>query len=259
MRCQRCERFICPACQTESAVGFLCPEDAGISTADRVIARTPRKVQGFFKSDILITNSLLVVCIALWVLQILPESLVTSELAYAPLLTVTEPWRMLTTGFVHSTSSPLHLLFNMYSLWVLGRSLEPLLGRARFAILYGYSLFGGSLAALWWLEPTAWLVGASGAIFGLLAAGFVVAKSLNQDTRAFAGIIAINLVLSLLPGVAWQAHVGGLIVGAAVAFIYTQTRSAKDSTKRKVLLIVLAAALIAATIAGVSVKLSGLF
>lgn len=166
---------------------------------------------------------------------------------------------MITAGFLHSTSSPLHILFNLYSLWVLGRILEPILGSVRFILLYLISIFGGSVAALWLMDVTSVVVGASGAIFGLMGAIFVVARSMRQETNSIVGIIAINLVLGFLPGIAWQAHVGGLVAGAAVGWIYSITRGARDTTKRRIYLAVLVAALVFATIAGVSVKLEGMY
>lgn len=260
VRCQRCERYICPACQTEAAVGFLCPEDSGVSAATRVVNKAPRQVRKLFASDSLVTTTLIALCVVIWVLQILPGSLVTNQLAYAPFVTPFEPWRMITTGFLHSTSSPFHLLLNMYSLYIFGRALEPMLGALRFLWLYLISLLGGSVAVLWMMQPTDWTVGASGAIFGLMGAYFVVARSLGYSSNQFVGLIAINLAFGfLIPGIAWQAHLGGLIAGMAVAGAYSITRGLNKQVLQRVYLLGIFAALVVITFAGVAVKLAGIY
>ncbi|MEY4366693.1 MAG: hypothetical protein RLZ28_108, partial [Actinomycetota bacterium] len=119
-----------------------------------------------------------------------------------------------------------HILFNMYSLFVLGRVLEPLIGSVRFTALYMISLFAGSVAFLTLSELNAYELGASGAIFGLMGAYFVILRALGGQLGQVAGIIAINLVFGfLMPNVAWQAHIGGLIGGVVVALIFANTRA----------------------------------
>ena len=85
-----------------------------------------------------------------------------------------ECWRLVTAGFLHA--GLLHLLFNMFALYVLGAVLEPAIGRLRFAPIYFVSLLAGSFGALL-LEPDALTVGASGAIFGLMGAAVVVMRN----------------------------------------------------------------------------------
>jgi membrane associated rhomboid family serine protease len=177
----------------------------------------------------------------------------TYQWLYAPVATAYEPWRMLTSAFLHSATDPLHLLFNMYSLWVFGRAMENVLGRARFLALYLLAAFGGSVGVLWLSDPTTPVLGASGAIFGLMAAYFVIVRSMGGNTAQMAGIIAINLVYGfLVPGVAWQAHVGGLVVGAAVGLIYSKTRSARAKQAQVLLLLLVLVLLVVATYIGVN-------
>lgn len=174
---------------------------------------------------------------------------VYSALAYYPPLTTFEPWRMITAVFVHA--SILHILFNMYSLFVLGPELERLVGRARFVALFLLSGLGGSVAVLL-SAPNYVVVGASGAIFGLFGAYFVIARHLGGNSSQLIIVIVINLAIGfIVPGIAWQAHVGGLIVGALVAFIFVRTR---NRDKRQIQLALLAAVtvlLIAITVVGV--------
>lgn len=263
VRCQRCERFICPECQVEAAVGFLCPEDSGQTSLGRATAKVvdlaPRRVRAaVLGGKPVVTYTLIAICVAVWGMQMLLGNSFTYRWLYAPVATVTEPWRMLTAAFLHSQSSPLHILFNMYTLWVFGKELEYVLGRSRFFWLYLISAFGGSVGVLLLSDPTTPVLGASGALFGLMAAYFVIVRSLGGNTAQMAGLIAINLVSGfLLPGVAWQAHVGGLITGAAIAWVYTKTRSATAGRRRVLLVSGIAIALIALTVFGVGRMLTG--
>jgi len=146
-------------------------------------------------------------------------------LAYAPFLTESQPWRMITSAFLHSTSFLPHILFNMYALFVLGPDLERMLGRGRFIALYLISAFGGSVAVLLLTNPLSGVVGASGAIFGLFGALFVIQRKLGGNTLQLVLVIGANLVLGfLIPNISWQGHLGGLLTGALVAFVLLQTR-----------------------------------
>jgi membrane associated rhomboid family serine protease len=149
-----------------------------------------------------------------------------------PALGAEEPWRFVTSAFAHSPGNLLHIAFNMYALWIMGTYLEPLLGRARFVAVYLLSAIGGSvvyllfafppspaqLAAgeggLWWTGA----VGASGAVFGLFGAFLVLQRRLGRSAAGMYVVIGINAVLGfVIPGIAWQAHLGGFLTGAAAA------------------------------------------
>ena len=250
VRCQRCERYICPACQTEAAVGFLCPEDAGLGVGARLVNKAPRRVRAIASSGKpVVTYSLIAICAAVWGLQMVLGDAFTTQWMYWPLSTVAEPWRMITSTFLHSPTSVLHILFNMYTLWIFGRELEYLLGRGRFLALYLISGFGGSVGVLWLGALNGPVLGASGALFGLMAAYFVIVRSLGGSSGQMAGLIAINLVSGFfVPGIAWQAHVGGLITGAAIALVYSSTRSASAAGRQRALIWVVIAALVGLTI-----------
>jgi membrane associated rhomboid family serine protease len=113
----------------------------------------------------------------------------------------------------------LHLLMNMWALWVLGRVLETVLGPARFLALYLVAGFGGNVAAYLFSPANTQTAGASGAIFGLFAALFIVMRKLGRDTSAVVPILVINLVFTFsFSGISIAAHLGGLVVGALVAF-----------------------------------------
>jgi membrane associated rhomboid family serine protease len=114
------------------------------------------------------------------------------------------------------------IVFNMWALVFVGPSLERLLGPARFLGVYLISALGGSVMYYYVAPPNAPALGASGAIFGLFGAWFVVSKRLRLDARGITTLIAINLVLSLVwrSTIAWQAHVGGLLAGALITAAY---------------------------------------
>ena len=132
-------------------------------------------------------------------------------------------------GFAHDPSNPLHILLNMYSLYIFGSILEPMLGRWRFLSVWLISVFGGSVAVMYLNLPTTWVLGASSGIFGLMAAYFVVLRALGDRSRGLIGLIAINLAFGfLMPGVSWQAHLGGLLAGGAMTAVFTNARGSKQ-------------------------------
>ncbi len=180
----------------------------------------------FKQSPARVTLGLVLLNLAIWVLQILPGATLTNQLAFVPLSVYSEPWRMITAGFAHSESNPLHVLLNMYSLYIFGSVLEPLLGRVRFLAVWLLSIFGGSVAVMYLNTPDTWVLGASSGVFGLMAAYFVVLRAVGQNSRGLMGLIAINLAFGfLMPGVSWQAHLGGLLAGGALTAVYAQGKS----------------------------------
>jgi membrane associated rhomboid family serine protease len=198
------------------------------------------------------TYSLIAFCVLAYILQLVTggtNGLVTNLFVYYPPYTATQPWRMITTIFLHA--SVLHILFNMYSLFIFGPIMEQLLGRARFLALFFLAGFGGSVAVLL-IAPTVPVLGASGAIFGLFTGFFVIQRRLGGNSNQLLVLIVINLVIGFIPGlnIAWQAHVGGLVVGAAVAWIFARTRNRTQRVEQFLLLGGVAVALIALTVVG---------
>ncbi|WP_138274787.1 rhomboid family intramembrane serine protease [Rhodoluna limnophila] len=180
----------------------------------------------FKRSPARVTLGLVSLNLAIWLLQIFPGSNLTSQLAFVPLSVYTEPWRMITAGFAHSESNPLHVLLNMYSLYIFGSILEPMLGRLRFLAVWLISVFGSSVAVMYLNTPDTWVIGASGGVFGLMAAYFVVLRAVGERSQSLLGLIAINLVFGfIMPGVSWQAHLGGLFAGGAMTAVYANTRN----------------------------------
>ena len=253
--CQRCARTICGDCQIPAPVGVHCPEcrkneqvaSGGSSgVARRLLGRT--QAAGGFSP--VVTYVLLGVMGVVYALQWLTGGFVTQLLLYWPPITAIEPWRMVTTIFVHSTSSIFHILFNGYSLYILGTLVERLVGRGRFLWLFLLSGLGGSVAVLW-LSPSAAVVGASGAIFGLFGALFVIQRSFGGANTQLLIVLGLNLVLGfVVPGISWQAHIGGLLVGALVAWIFVRTRGNSTRLQERTQLIGIVVGLGAVTVAG---------
>jgi membrane associated rhomboid family serine protease len=171
-----------------------------------------------------VTYSLIGACVIVYGAQWLTGQELTTAWAYWPPLTAAEPWRMLTSAFLHSADSIAHLLLNMLTLYLFGPPLESLLGRVRFLVLYLVAAFAGSVAVLL-ISPNAIVLGASGAIFGVMGGYFVVLRRLGRNSVQLLVVIALNLAIGFfIPQVAWQAHLGGLLGGVAVAGVYVLTR-----------------------------------
>jgi membrane associated rhomboid family serine protease len=239
--CQRCMRTICPECQTQAAVGVICPECLGRQAktqtpAQRKAERRWARPRAVTASDSrpLVTYGIIAVTTLAWLVGLIPgvgdtvqNALLFWGPALYPELTGTfEPWRLLTASLVHSGFW--HIGLNMLALWMMGRSLEPVLGRWRFLALYLLSALGGAVAVAL-LSFTTPVVGASGAIFGLFGALIVIGRHIGANIGGIAIILAINLAIGFIPGfnISWQAHVGGLAVGALVGLIYARTRSVR--------------------------------
>lgn len=224
--CQRCGNTICGQCQVPAAVGNHCPDCAGANSpqAARLTGRgRGLRASGSYRPTV--TYALLGTLGIVYAAQLLTSGWVTDQLLYWPPLTAIEPWRMVTAVFVHSTSSFFHILFNGFSLYVLGTLVERLIGPGRFMVLFLLAGFGGSVAVLW-LAPSSAVIGASGAVFGLFGALFVIQRSFGGANVQLLIVLALNLVMGfVVPGISWQAHIGGLIVGALTAWAMVRTRS----------------------------------
>ena len=211
---------MCPDCQRPAPVGIQCVDCVAAA------ARAQRAPQTVFGGQVrgarpLVTIWIIGICVASYVLQLTIPGW-TQRWWFSPKAGASEPWRFLTAAFLHSPTSFVHILFNMVALWSVGPFLESTLGRARYLTLYLVSAIGGSVGAVVLAPVTGgwntFIVGASGAVFGLFGAWFVVSRRLQVDTRAIVILIVINLAFGfLVSGIAWQDHVGGLITGGLVA------------------------------------------
>ncbi|GAA1078131.1 MULTISPECIES: rhomboid family intramembrane serine protease [Tsukamurella] len=158
-----------------------------------------------------------------------------AELALSEYATATDRWwTAVTSGFLHF--GPIHLLVNMFTLYVFGRNIEQALGRARFGAIYALSLLGGSAAVLWFGLENTITVGASGAIFGLIAAELILFLRMKMDPTSLLVLIGVNVVASFtLSGISWLGHAGGFVAGAAVTagIVYGPELLPRDRRTRK--------------------------
>ena len=200
-----------------------------------------------------VTTWLLIINGLIWLGQISPiGSLFTNTMFFAPLFTPFEPWRMLTAGFVHDWSGPIHILFNSYAIYIFGSQLEPMLGKYRYLLLYLLSIIGGSVAVLLLSDPRVPVVGASGAFFGLMGAFFVVLRSLGQNPQQLLLLIAINLGIGFfVSGISWEGQLGGLITGAVIAAVYSHTRKPNQKSAQLLGVAAIIGALVVLTLWGV--------
>jgi membrane associated rhomboid family serine protease len=215
---------------TAAPVGFQCPEcvRAGAETV-----RQPTTALGgtIREQGDLVTKMLIGVNLLIWLTgmivgseRLLEQFALANIVRFesgAPLegVLVGDWYRMLTAAFIHEQIW--HILLNMLALWILGSVLEPILGRWRFIALYVLSALGGSAVSLLGLAPGGIAIGASGAVFGLFGALFVVARRFGRDVRSVLVILGINAVIGFtVPGIDWRAHLGGLITGALLSYAF---------------------------------------
>jgi membrane associated rhomboid family serine protease len=264
VRCQRCGRPTCPECQRPAAVGIQCVDCVREGQKSMPTARTQFGAAVTQGGRPLVTLTIIGICVAVWLAQKASPQ-VSADVEFSPFRGASEPWRFLTAAFAHSPGQLLHILFNMYALWILGQYLEPLLGRLRFAILYLVSAVGGSVGYLLLAAPpplpltqsgidhSSWLipvVGASGAVFGLFGALLVLNRHLGRSSRPMFAVLAINAVFGfVVPGIAWQAHLGGFVTGAVLAAAITATA---PKARRRIQMPALAAILVLVVLAAVA-------
>lgn len=218
VRCNRCERYICTDCMRQAAVGHQCVEcvNAGARTV-----RQPRSPFGGRQRSTTpaLTYLLIAINVGVFVLQ-MASGVLERQLTLWPVAVADgQLYRLVTSAFLHY--STMHLLLNMWALYVVGPPLEMWLGRLRFGALYALSALGGSVLVYLLSPLNVATAGASGAVFGLFGATFLVAKRLTLDIRWVVAVIVINLVFTfVVPAISWQGHVGGLATGAVVAAAY---------------------------------------
>jgi membrane associated rhomboid family serine protease len=219
--CSACGRPICPDCMTPTPVGMRCPE---------CMRQRTKVTRGVGEASLFSRAPATFVLIALNAAAFLAEiatgaggfetsgsSLVVHYGLFGPFVAEGEWYRLVTSAFLHA--GLIHIAFNMIALYFLGRLLEPSIGTPRFVGVYVASLFGGSFGALL-LNPDSLSVGASGAIFGIFGAAFVIARGRGFDdvARSIGIVLIFNLALSFgAAHISVGAHLGGLAAGLLCA------------------------------------------
>jgi membrane associated rhomboid family serine protease len=208
---------------TPSPVGMRCPECARQTTK---VKRMPAPGEG---EQPIVTIALIVICVAAFLAEGSIGSSPSGALyrngaLFGPAVDGGDYYRLITSGFLHA--GIFHIGFNMWLLWLLGQQLEPEMGSPRFGALYFASLLGGSAVALL-VDPLAFTVGASGAVFGLMGAfaAILFSRGINPMQTGIGWLIVLNLVISFaVPNISWGGHVGGLIAGTLIGLAFERGR-----------------------------------
>ncbi|MDX6587824.1 MAG: hypothetical protein QOI31_2297 [Solirubrobacterales bacterium] len=273
--CSNCGRPICPDCMTSTPVGMRCPECARQKTK---VVRSPTGMLGGAHP---VTIGLIGLCVAAFVAQVAggmgmatgdPAGTVTIDyglIGWRPIsvgqaigVGEGEYYRIITGGLLHS--GLIHLAINMLALFFLGALLERAMGGWRFAGIFFVSLLGGSLGALI-LSPEDLTVGASGAVFGLMAAGFIEARDRgrNDVAQQIGFYVIINLIFTFsVPNISVGGHLGGMVAGGVLTLLLAQIRRSGGSGARSAeigAIVVMGAALaVACVVAGNAAVPAGL-
>lgn len=256
--CQRCDRPICPQCMVPSAVGFQCPECVALGMKQTRQLELPyggqRSKDPRLTSFVIIGLNVLVwlgvmatggafgtlfdlfsikvqgYCIAsedkIWLVT--EAQCLAHDLGWVDGVASGGWWQLITSAFTHS--EVMHIGFNMLALYFLGPSLEQILGRARFLAVYLVSALAGSAFVMWLSPPFISTVGASGAIFGLMAAVLLVAHKHRGNVRTILVWLGANVMITVAGAgsISWQGHlggfVGGLLVSAAILYLPKKKR-----------------------------------
>jgi membrane associated rhomboid family serine protease len=229
--CVRCGRPACPDCLRPAAVGHQCLDC--IHQGNRGVRQAAGRFGGSVTSQARVTWALIGINILLYIVQLAHPNLATDwemlggalATAHGPLIGVAagQWYRMITSAFLPGTGGLgiLDIAFNMWALLIVGPAMERTFGAARYLTIYLVSALGGSVFYYLFAQPYVGALGASGAIFGLFGAWFVVSRRLGLDSRMVVTLIVLNLVISFsVPYIAWQAHVGGLIAGGLLTAAY---------------------------------------
>lgn len=219
--CRRCGRPICPECMREAPVGWQCP--TCVKQGARISPTVRWRPRGYGRLGNTRVTPVVGVLIAVNVGVFLWEQTkfqnVVFRFGMSPIAVhyFHQWYRLITAAFLHQGWE--HIIFNMFTLAVVGPPVEAELGKARFAALYFLAAVGGSVGSYLLSSANELGLGASGAIFGLMGAYYVLARSRRWDMSAITGLVVLNLIIGFaVPNIDWRAHLGGLITGGLVSF-----------------------------------------
>jgi membrane associated rhomboid family serine protease len=247
--CSNCGRPICPECMTSTPVGMRCPDCASQKTKVRAGAAAVQR-----GGEPTATYALLAINVIAFLAGFLGGAGGTDEINLEAGICANaigdggicqidrtaifseggDVWRIVSGAFLHA--SLFHLLLNMFALYILGTLIEPAIGTLRFVGIYFAALFAGSFGALLMSDSNIVTVGASGAIFGLMAAAFVIARhrGIDQIASQIGLFLVLNLVFTFsVPGISIGGHIGGLVAGGLAALLvsYGERRAGGSEAK----------------------------
>ena len=224
LACSRCGRPACPQCLQPAAVGQHCVDCVRDGNKSVRTARTVAGAPMTRTAKTPLTFALIAINVVIFGItaaqsgdlmsNFLGSSLADAWALNSLLVADGDVWRLLSSGFIHI--GPIHLLVNMFALYIIGRDVELVLGRSRYLAVYFLSLLGGSASVLLFENPLAATAGASGAVFGLLGAQAVILLRLKRSPTPVLIVIALNIFISIsIPSISLWGHMGGLVAGAA--------------------------------------------
>ncbi|MFJ6140859.1 rhomboid family intramembrane serine protease [Kitasatospora sp. NPDC092286] len=269
IRCTRCERYICPDCMRDAPIGHQCPEC--VREGQRSVRQARTVFGGRLVSTPVLTYLLIGVNVLVYLLELVRpwaverfENLGQGVLGPDGHLYVVEGgvlppgfheagvahgewYRLITSAFMHLPATEgrfgiAHILLNMYSLWLFGRVIEHQLGRTRFLALYLTAALGGSVLG-YVVAPEQASLGASGAIFGLVGAYFLMTRRMHHDPLGGGRQLVGSLLWLVLSAgyTSWQGHLGGLLAGGALgAALVFAPRTGRAAVQTAGVLVVLA-------------------
>ena len=250
VRCQRCDRPICPDCMRQASVGFHCPECTR-SSGQRVV-QGPQLRRLAARGRTVVTNAIIALNLAVYAAGMgtglrtrdevigngglvgegwrLGDAFLRGPYPGAEAVGVAsgEWWRLISSGFLHANL--IHVAMNCFVLYQLGQIVEPALGRLRYGLVYGVAMLTGGFGVML-LDPNAFTVGASGAVFGLMGVTVALmrARGVNVFDTGLGGMILLNLVITFtIPGISVGGHVGGLVGGFVAGTLLTEPRLGRD-------------------------------
>jgi membrane associated rhomboid family serine protease len=233
--CSNCDRPICPDCMTVTPVGMRCPECARQKT------RVKNPIGAPTRTDAPATYVIIALCVAAFLAELASGGtdalsgggrLIRDYGLFGPAVADGEQYRIVTSAFLHA--GLIHLGLNMFVLYILGTLLEPAVGTARFVAIYAVSILAGSFLVLL-IDPDQLTVGASGGIFGLMAAAFLIARhrGLDQLASQLGFFVIINLVFTFsISNISIGAHLGGLVGGALAGLLITMVERRRPPNAR---------------------------
>lgn len=253
LRCSRCDRSICPDCMHAAAVGQHCPD---CLRSGRATVRPARAVfGGRVATRPAVTWALVAANAAAYLGELVSPGVQDRFAVFGVAIASGQWYRLLTGSFIHALpfQGPFgiaHILLNLVSLWLLGPAVEQAFGRLRFLALYLLAALGSSVF-VYLIAPLQGAMGASGAIFGVAAAYFVLSRRLGRNQAYANQLMVWSLVWLVVAGAftSWEGHLGGLLTGGALAAAYAYAPAKRRGLVQGaataglvVLLVVLAAA-----------------
>ena len=250
--CAHCDRRICTDCMQHAPVGWQCPEciaaGAKKTKVIRPFAASNRTGAVGSTNPTPVVIALVAICVVVFFVSGFGKTSVINRLGMWPngVHYLHEYYRLFTSMFLHLDF--LHIAFNMITLLIVGPAVEVMVGKSRFLALYLLAGLGGNVLS-YLIAPAAQVsAGASGAIFGVLGAYVVLALLRRKPMGPVVALIVINLVIGFSGNIEWQAHVGGLLVGAGLALAFHYASTLRQMA-REVTLTVAASALTLALLA----------